>query len=157
VLAELRARESVRWPTPGGLGLRDEGAYLLSRGVTELAEARVADAIVTLRRAVQLSPCPTCALPDLARAYELSGQRDSAIAAYDRFLRTPWSDWQLTGREARGTTYHRLGSLYEARGDTARAIAAYEAFAALWRTADSALQPEVVDARRRSQALARRQ
>jgi tetratricopeptide (TPR) repeat protein len=153
LLAELRANESVAGVTPGGLGLRDEGGYLRSRGATELAEGRAHDAVITLRHAVDLSICPTCALPDLARAFEATGERDSAITTYERYVATPWSDWQLAGGEFRGSAYQRLGALYEARGDAARAIAAYATLADLWSAADSELQPQAADARRRTGAL----
>jgi DNA-binding SARP family transcriptional activator/Flp pilus assembly protein TadD/TolB-like protein len=153
LLIDMRANESVAGSTPGGLGLRDEGGYLRSQGATELAEGRVRESIATLRRAVDLAICPICALPDLGRAYEAGGERDSAIATYERYVTTPWSDWQLAGGEFRGSAYQRLGTLYEERGDTARAITAYAALVTLWSAADSELGPQTADARRRSALL----
>jgi hypothetical protein len=50
----------------------------------------------------------------------------------------------------------RLGALYAARGDTARAVARTRAFVALWRDADPELQPAVAEARRRLAALGAR-
>jgi hypothetical protein len=43
----------------------------------------------------------------------------------------------------------RLGELYEAKGDTARAVPHYVAFLNLWKNADPELQPAVAEVRRR--------
>ena len=107
----------------------------------------------TLRESVDVYFCPTCSLPDLARAYDLAGQADSAIAVYERYLSTPWSEWWESDGEFTVTTYRRLGQLYEQRGDRPRAIAAYRKVAELWSHADAELQPEVDSARRRVVAL----
>ena len=50
----------------------------------------------------------------------------------------------------------RLGELYEARADTARATEHYGRFVDQWKDADPELQPRVADARRRMDALFRR-
>ena len=47
----------------------------------------------------------------------------------------------------------RLGELYEAKGDTAKAVEQYRAFIEQWKNADPELQPRVVEVRRRLQAL----
>ena len=59
LLAEMSANEHVVGATRGGLGRRDEGGYLRALGTIEIAEGRFAESVVTLRRAVELSPCPT--------------------------------------------------------------------------------------------------
>ena len=46
-------------------------------------------------------------------------------------------------------TRKRLGELYEAKGDTARAASHYAAFVSLWKNADPELQPAVAEVRRR--------
>jgi DNA-binding SARP family transcriptional activator/tetratricopeptide (TPR) repeat protein len=153
LLADVRASERVSGVTRGGLGLRDEGTYLRALGATELAEGKPAQAVVTLRESVRLYFCPTCTLPDLARALELAGYPDSAIAVYRQYVTTPWSEWQNALGEFRISSYQRLAALHEARGDTAKAIDAYETVAKLWVGADIALQPAVADARRRAMAL----
>jgi hypothetical protein len=96
---------------------------------------------------------PSCALPDLARALELAGYPDSAIAVYQRYVTTPWSEWQNALGEFRPTSYQRLAALHEARGDTAQAIAAYDQLAYLWKGADAELQPIVLNSRDRAKAL----
>ena len=47
----------------------------------------------------------------------------------------------------------RLGELYEAKGDTAKAIANYEKFIDLWKNAEPALQPKVREVRARLERL----
>jgi DNA-binding SARP family transcriptional activator/Tfp pilus assembly protein PilF/TolB-like protein len=153
LLAELRANESLPFATPGGMSLRDEGGYLRALGATELAEGKSAAAVATLQRATELHFCPTCALPDLARALELTGARDSAIVVYRRYVTTPWSEWQNAGGEYRVSAYRRLGALHEARGDTTLALGAYDKVVELWSTADPELQPAVSEARGRAAAL----
>lgn len=153
LLAELRANESLPEATPGGLNLRDEGAYLRALGATELAEGHATEAVITLRRSDELYFCPTCSLPDLARALELAGAADSAIVVYERYVTTPWSEWQNAGGEFRVSAYERLGALHEARGDTALAIRAYDRVVELWSSADAELQPAVANARQRGAAL----
>ena len=49
--------------------------------------------------------------------------------------------------------YRRLGELYEAKGDTKRAIQRYSDFVELWKNADPALQPLVKDVRERMARL----
>ncbi|MDB4910412.1 MAG: protein kinase, partial [Gemmatimonadetes bacterium] len=153
LLADVRANERVPGTTRGGLGLRDEGTYLRALGATELAEGKPAQAVATLRQSVKLYFCPTCTLPDLARALELSGSPDSAIAVYQLYVTTPWSEWQNALGEFRVTAFERLGALNEARGDTAKAIAAYDQVTKLWAGADAELQPVVADARKHAVAL----
>ena len=153
LLAEVRANERVPGATRGGLGLRDEGTYLRALGATELAEGKPAQALATLRHSVQLYFCPTCSLPDLARAFELAGYPDSAIAVHQQYVTTPWSEWPNALGEFRTTSYQRLGALHDARGDTALAIASYEKVATLWANADAELQPIALNSRQRAAAL----
>ena len=54
-------------------------------------------------------------------------------------------------------TLKRAGELYEARGDTARAITAYARFTSLWKNADPELQPRVAEVRQRLESLTRRE
>ena len=153
VLADFRTADASPGVTRGGLGLRDAGGYLRAQGAAELAEHHYREAVRTLTRAVDLSDCSVCALPDLARAYDLAGLPDSAIATYQRYLGTPWSDWMSADGEFHVPAWRRLGELYDARGDSALAIAAYSKVATLWSDADADLQPEVAAARRRAEAL----
>ena len=55
-------------------------------------------------------------------------------------LEDPW---------ARAPSLKRLGELYEARGDRAKAIENYSRFVDLWKDADPVLQPTVREAKAR--------
>ena len=54
-----------------------------------------------------------------------------------------------------GPALKRLGELYEAKGNRAKAMERYTAFIALWKGADPELQPAVVQARQRLTNLQR--
>jgi DNA-binding SARP family transcriptional activator/Tfp pilus assembly protein PilF len=123
------------------------------RGRIALASRRPEEALRHFRSADE-SDCPIAVLPDLARAFEVARQPDSAIAAYERYAATatPFSRirpdaWWLPW------THERLGQLYEARGEQARAADHYRSFIELWKDADAELQPRVREARRRLAAL----
>ena len=98
--------------------------------------------------------CPTCALPQLAQAYDLGGASDSAIAVYERYLATPW-----IGRlEVDAVRCRRCASGWPSctrpRHEPQRAAAMYRRVIALWRDADPELQPRVAAAERRLKELA---
>jgi eukaryotic-like serine/threonine-protein kinase len=91
-----------------------------------------------------------------AEALDLAGKADSAIAYYERFLTTltPFPDAHA---HYRAGAYKRLGELYAARGDTARAEANFAKFVELWKDADPELQPRVREVRERLSRLRRQQ
>jgi tetratricopeptide (TPR) repeat protein/TolB-like protein len=135
-------------------------------GEMALAERRPAEAAAEFRRG-DVAPdgpataCAACLSANLARTFDAAGQADSAAAAMERYLATPAGARTAgTGLYAdglyRAPFLRRLGALYAARGDTARAVARTRAFVALWRDADPALQPAVAEARRRLAALGAR-
>jgi len=84
------------------------------------------------------------------------GQADSAIAVGEQFLADPhWSRTQIDAVH-QANVRQRLGEMYEAKGDVAKAIEHYEAFVELWKDADAELQPRVRDVRGRVERLRRR-
>jgi tetratricopeptide (TPR) repeat protein len=127
------------------------------------AEGRYTDAIANYRRG-DVAPdgpvdaCTVCLPLALARAFDEAGMRDSAIVAYETYVRTPFaarfSDVFDGAQLPR--IHERLGQLYDAAGDTTRALSNYAAFVELWRNADRVLQPRVSAARQRIDALERR-
>lgn len=127
-------------------------------GEIALAEGRPREALREFRRADRLAdgPIQLFALglhADVGRAFDQAGMADSAIATFELYLETP----QLT-RFSHDAVYlahilQRLGALYEAKGDRAKAIEHYERFIQLWRNADPELQPRVAEARRRIELL----
>ncbi len=123
-----------------------------------LAEGRVSDAIIEYRAWTAESENPAVGLFELATAYERARQPDSALAAYERSDTTPGVKAPLVlfdPVDARGfaATLERLGELYAARGDRAKARAYYGRFVALWEHADAVLQPRVARARAALQKL----
>jgi tetratricopeptide (TPR) repeat protein len=94
--------------------------------------------------------CAPCADFNLARAFDAAAMSDSTIAAYERFINTPYFN-RLVETDALGLAgaHKRLGELYEAKGDAARAIPHYEKFVELWKNADPELQTHVADVKRR--------
>ncbi|PYP69353.1 MAG: hypothetical protein DMD41_16990 [Gemmatimonadetes bacterium] len=131
------------------------GPYL--RGYVALGERKSQDAIAALRQAVERSPvCNACGYWELGLAYEQAGQPDSALAAYEQVATDPGTGnevfWYL--RWTLPPSLRRLGELYEARGDRAKALEYYGRFVDLWKGADPELQPVVRDMRARAARLA---
>ena len=129
-------------------------------GVIAMAENRGRDAVSELRLADSYpdgpaTECGICLDPPLGMAFEVAGMPDSAIAAYERYVRAPY--WGRLSRGLDGTwlahTLRRMGALYEERGDAGKATEAYTRFLALWKDADPDLQPRVAEVRRRLEAL----
>ncbi len=114
-----------------------------------VAEHRYVDAARDAR-AADIGPCTICALPIIANAFDLAGQRDSAIAVYTRLVDAPpVSNRVQLDQFFLGTSLKRLGELLEATGDRARAAHYYQQFVELWANADASLQPQVRDVRDR--------
>jgi Tfp pilus assembly protein PilF len=143
VLAMLEKRASAL----GRLG--DRSNEHIVRGHIALAERRFADAVREYRDG-DVGACTSCALPHLARAFDLAGNADSAIAAFARYV----EDRQLAGVSQVTPPYlagahKRLGELYEAKGARDKALSHYLTFVELWKDADAALQPKVAEGRQR--------
>jgi len=118
-------------------------------GAIAMAEGRAWEGEIEIHGAAEAHPCPICALPDLARAYEVAGKPDSAIAMYERYLHAPWQRrYESDGLEL-GFAMKRLGELYQQQNDRAKAAAQYTALLQLWRRADAELDPLIADVRRR--------
>jgi tetratricopeptide (TPR) repeat protein len=122
-------------------------------GDIAMAEKRYDAAAASYREAARpLAPWER--LPDLARAYDLGGHVDSALAVYARYA--AGSDYGRLNTDATylGPSLKRLGELYEEKGDRDNAAKAYARFIELWKNADPELQPHVTEARRRLEKLA---
>ncbi|MEP6781422.1 MAG: hypothetical protein ABJC26_16110, partial [Gemmatimonadaceae bacterium] len=149
LLTAFRANDAT---TPGSGVIRDESDYLRAEGAALAYEHKYSDAIAMFARAgtaLNDYVCPVCALPDLAAAYDKAGKPDSAIAVYRRYVTTPWTDWMMSDGEFRSLAWRRLGELYQAQGDTRRAILALQTVEGLWQHADPAVQPDLADVRAR--------
>ena len=88
----------------------------------------------------------------IGRAHDLAGRPDSAIVWLERFVATPDPDMDFSALYDAGS-YKRLGELYEAKGNSAKAVANYEKFVDLWKDAEPALQPSVREVRARLDRL----
>lgn len=143
------------------------GNWSVSRGVLgaaiALAEGRPEDGLGVL--AATEIPCTFNVSADLrvdprlrrilaGRAYEALQQPDSALAAYQAYLTDlPLSYPVNLDAVFLFDTLERLGTLHEARGDTAQAAIYYARAADLWKDADPELQPRVRRLRERAAAL----
>jgi tetratricopeptide (TPR) repeat protein len=126
-----------------------------AEGHVALAEGRARDALTSYRRAWERSGCSPCrwTFDDIARAFDALGEADSAIAYYQRRNEDP-SVPSGRDRLELAPSYRRLGELYEAKGDKQTALDYYGRFTDLWKDADTELQPQVAEVRRRMAKLA---
>ena len=91
----------------------------------------------------------------MATAHDNAGRPDSAIAYFEKFTdsRGQIPDFDA---EFRAGSYKRLGELYDAKGNKAKAIENFEQFVEMWKNAEPELQPkvrEVQDKLKRLRAL----
>jgi tetratricopeptide (TPR) repeat protein len=120
-----------------------------ARGHVALAEGLLDEAIAFFRAEQEEERCPTCGDFQLAQAYERAGELDSALVEYERVVSTPSLGRLFSDAPFLAASYRRLGELYEARDDRAKAIEYYNLFVELWDEADAELQDQVRDVRGR--------
>ena len=152
--AEALEREYER-VTPEVLK-RNDPERIIARGMIQAGSGKPAEAIASFRAFREDQGCEICWVYEVGRAFEDLGLRDSALAAYEALVTAP-----VAGPAGRDNTfprtYRRLGELYEARGDTKRAVEYYGKFVELWKDADPELQPRVADVRKRIAELTARE
>jgi eukaryotic-like serine/threonine-protein kinase len=135
--------------------LVQQGSSAAGRGFVALAENRPKDAATLFAEADKGFLGPVEIGPWRAKALDLADQPDSAIAEFERYLSLP--DAYLSARRDNyAGTQKRLGELYDAKGNAAKAIEHYEAFVEEWKDADPELQPKVAAARARIAVLRRK-
>ena len=127
--------------------------YRLALGEIALAESQPAEAIRQFKLSDRLpdgarDSCPACTLEAVARAFDAAGMQDSALVTYARLVVTP-STFFFPDIFMLARSHRRLGQLYEAKRDNAKAVRHYQKFVELWRDADPPLQPMVAEARAR--------
>lgn len=119
-----------------------------------LLNSRDRDAVATLERAVSQQLCRRCGDFFLGHGYDLAGMPEEAIAAYERYLATPFYDGsQYELLYLSPVVHERLAELYDEVGNTSEAAGLYRRFAAMWQYADPAFQPRVRAAVDRAAAL----
>ena len=131
---------------------RGHPGQLTAAAAIALAEGRLADAILGYRAWIEQAENPADGLFELATAYERARQPDSALAVYERSVtapgvRAPLVLFDPVDARAFAATLQRLGALYRARGEHAKARDYYGRFVDLWKDADPELQPIVTEAR----------
>ncbi len=133
------------WATPQGQNRLTEGLVLESEG-------KLPEALEAYRDAGRLygtMQCRQCADFYVGRVLDRMNQPDSALSAYDRAVNSPGLGRNSGEATVLAPTLRRMGELYEARGEREKAKEYYGRFVALWRDADSDLQPAVQDVRAR--------
>jgi tetratricopeptide (TPR) repeat protein len=125
-------------------------------GHIALAEQRY-DEAVREYSAANGNRCAICFNPEIARAYDLAGKPDSAIAALESYLTTQTDPIDRTIEDATSLagSHKRLAELYDAKGNREKAMSHYAEFIELWKNADSDLQPHVQKAKERLAQLQR--
>ncbi len=141
------------------MSIKDDRWYLDDLGQIEMSRGNYAQAIEHFQEVYNLQGSQFdwlephgYILTNLATAYLLSGDLDSAQAEYERILKL------TTGRLPTGDLYvkafYQLGKIHEERGNVSGAVEHYEKFLDLWKDADPGL-PEIEDAKKRLAALKR--
>ena len=132
---------------PEGIRRGDQAVYA-ARGDVLLAQGRIADAVSAYRRWSEAAQCRDCGLFfEIASAYDRTHEADSAVVFYERVVSTLGVTRVLDDASTLGTALRRLGELYDARGDRAKAREYYTRFVDLWKHADPELQAYVTRAR----------
>jgi len=133
----------------------DEAARHRMLGHVAIAEKRYDDAVREYR-AADVGACAVCALPNVARAYDLAGNADSAVALFERYTQATASALRIeVDAIALAGAHKRLGELHEAKGEREKAASQYAKFIELWKNADAELQPHVREAKEKLARLQR--
>jgi tetratricopeptide (TPR) repeat protein len=145
---EAALEKDLQYTTNATLGGYKESL----RAVVALADNRPKDAIPLLNAAYKADVGPEISGPLRAQAFDLANEPDSAIADFEKYTDTI-DGLVWTRRFFYAGSFKRLGELYEAKGNTAKAIENYSKFIDLWKDADPELQPSVKQARARLEEL----
>ena len=146
---------SLERDLPSSNASRIAGYREATRGVVAMAENRPKDAIPLFDAAYKGDVGREDLGPWRAQALDLANQPDSAIVEFERYVNAPDALLQ-TQRNFLAGSYKRLGELYDAKKDDARAIENYQKFVDLWKDADPELQPAVRAAKARLEELKRK-
>ena len=138
----------------GMVRYQDQVDRAMIEGSSAFAAGRYAEATRAFRSSSEQGDCMVCALPLLAMSHDRAGEPDSALAVLERYVTTQ-DVWRFIPDVVfLAPAHRRLGELYEAKGDVAKAHRHYATFVDLWKNADAELQPRVAEARRRMSRLA---
>jgi tetratricopeptide (TPR) repeat protein len=135
-----RADEFIRLHDRNGVSVYLDTVMLAK---IQLDRRNAAAVLPVLRRIAENDVCAFCSLDLLGKAYDQLGERDSAIAIYERFLSMPDLDRLYGTGLNRGEVLARVAELHLEAGDRTRAAQRYGELVQLWRNAHPALQPRV--------------
>ncbi len=95
--------------------------------------------------------CVECESTELLELFLRAGMADSALAAYQSYLRTPAGSRPRTGPDydLGASLTEAVAKLYDSKGDVKNAAKLYADFVEAWKNADAELQPRVKAARER--------
>ena len=149
-----KARAAVRLfeQIPPELRGREYPFFHSIQAMMAMQEGRLDEANDQLDQ-ISWDECRSCILIERAWISDRQSNRDSTIAAYERFLAEPENDRVYTDAFTLPNTLRRLGELYEDAGNREKAKEYYGRFVDLWKDADRSLQPMVTQARQRIAAL----
>ncbi|MGH7658467.1 MAG: hypothetical protein ACREL6_09545, partial [Gemmatimonadales bacterium] len=135
---------------PEGVRRGDAG---LQAALGDLAIARgdYGGAVGYYRAGNEINSCLSCPPSDVSRAFDLSGQPDSAVAVLEGEVQKSELRFYQE-RLTRAPALRRLGEYYETR-DRQKALDYYGKFVELWRAADPELQPQVQEVKQRMARL----
>jgi tetratricopeptide (TPR) repeat protein len=138
---------------PRDLTRRKEPFRLSVNAMIALGEGDFDQAMDFLDQNTRKDDCPSCLRAERGLVWDRSGNADSAIAEFEGFLTHPDISRAWTDHLFLPNILHRLGQLYDEKGEREKALGYYGRFVELWRNADRELQPTVAEARNRMAAL----
>jgi len=149
----MEAMETEVWPLANG-DPDIQWRYYTARGDVAAASGDHERAITEYRR-IDPKFCRLCRMNALGYGFDQAGLPDSATVYLDQYATTSRGFRFLTDRLWLGTTYERLGQLYDEQANLEKAAEYYAKFVELWAEADEALQPRVLAAQARLEEIVR--
>jgi tetratricopeptide (TPR) repeat protein len=151
----LLTRARAAWPEASKRGLSADWIEMADAQII-LDEGRPADALQTFRDASvamdgKQSDAYAWATFGMAQSFDALRQSDSTIAALERYLAYPRYLRNFFSADPLflAAVEKRLGELYDAKGDRAKALQHYSAFVDQWKDADPDLQKSVTTVKQR--------
>ena len=143
-----------RGAVPEKLRRRDPVAPY-AEGYLALAEGKWGEAAEQFQKWYDVTGCTNCGQFERGSALDQMNRPDSALAAYVIATSAYGTTDQIyTDNHSAARAWHRLGEMYEARGEKQKALDAYGKFVTLWKDADPVLQPQVKEVKMRMAKLA---
>ncbi|HEX7917947.1 MAG TPA: hypothetical protein VF454_01015 [Gemmatimonadales bacterium] len=112
-----------------------------------------AGASAQMEQGRRAAACANCWRYDGGEMWSAAGNDDSTLAALEPVVNSIYTRDQTSDALSYGPALNRLGEIYEAKGEKAKAREYYQRFVDLWRSADPNFQPRVAEAKRRIAAL----